>query len=547
MNKKMLAIFIAAVLVVFPKTSKADLDVLSIAQDQITSVTEKVEAIVKQYTQIQAKLQGLSLNRDIVSQLKDKVKTELKSQAMAFYGDMKDMAMAEGMAFLKTSLSSVSLPGVGKYIDLGGFVNPKLTVAVGKTYLKKKHKKNDVQVTVAQDERSNNLMIDNLAILFANSLVRRKQIIDEDPCSCVAEAGRDCSEEKQKCDEQEKEFNEMNDVNVVKNKQYGVMLNANHRWLKIKEAVAMHAKMSAEAMMNQGNIDDISAITGEIDDSEEEEDDSNDELQALMQDKINPLDLADSVKGTLDRIKSGDYTGVFSDAMGAATDIYGNAPGSWDDVTKAMQEVTTGAEALDKAYHNAENGNWGGALNSALGGAGNIVSSTGNESLGSIFNDASNGAGNALNSALDGNWGAAIGNAADGAGNAISGSGNGVLGSSIGAAGSLVDVGIDAVNAGGNLGDVLNNTVGNSQTQGALNALSGAYDAQNTQNAAIVAAQQKAEEERNKKFEELKKQQEEEMKKQKQAECKKCNEENAALLNSGKPVSSLKSCISVCM
>lgn len=549
MNKRMLAIFIATVLVVFPKTSKADLDVLSIAQDQITSITEKVEAVVKQYTQAQASLQELSLNRNIVSQLKDKVKSELKSRAMSFYGDLKDVAMAEGMAFLKTSLSSVSLPGVGQYIDLGAFVNPKLTVAVGKTYLKKRHKKNDVQSTIAQDERSNNLMIDNLAVLFANSLVHRKQIIDEDPCSCVAEEGRDCSEEKQKCEDQEKEFNEMNDVNVVKNKQYEVMLNANHRWLKVKEAVAMYAKMSAEAMMNQGNIDDISAVTGEIDDSEEEEEEDNsaDELQALMQDKINPLDLADSVKGSLDKIKNGDFTGVFSDAMGTATNLYGNAPGSWDSVTKAMQEVTTGADALNNAYHNAENGNWGGALNSALGGAGNIVGSTGNEGLGNVFNNAAGGAGNALNSALDGNWGNAIGYAAGGAGNAVSGSGNDVLGGSIGAAGNLVDVGIDAVNSGGNLGDIIDNTVGSGQAQGAVSALYGAYDTQNAKNEAILEAQKKAEEERNQKFEDLKKQQEEEMKKSKQAECKKCNEENAAIIQTGGSLSSLKSCVSVCM
>ena len=546
MNKKVLAIFIAAVLVVFPKTSRADLDTLSIIQDQITSVTSKIDALVKQYTQIQASLQELSLNRNIVSQLKDKVKSELKSRAMGFYNDLKDEVMAEGMMFLKTSLSSVSLPGIGQYIDLGGFVNPKLTVAVGKTYLKKKHKKNDVQSTVAQDERSNNLMIDNLAVMFANSLVHRKQIIDEDPCSCVDGDGRDCSEEKEKCKEQEDEFNSLNDINVVKNKQYVVMLNANHRWLKIKEVVAMYAKMQGEAMMNQGNIDDISAITGEIEEEEKEED-NTDAVQALMQNKINPLDLANNVKGSLEKIKNGDYTGAFAGAMGTATDLYGNGPGSWESVTKAMQEVTTGAEALNNAYHNAESGNWGGALNSAMGGAGNIIGSTGNESLGNVFNNASGGAGNALNSALNGNWGDAIGNAAGGAGSAVSGSGNDVLGSSIGAAGSLVDVGMDAANSGGNLGDILNNTVGNSQAQGALGALYGAYDAQNTQNEAIVAAQQKAEEERNQKMEEMKKQRQEEDKKRKQAECKKCNEENEALMKAGKPLSSLKSCVGVCM
>ncbi|MBR1601606.1 MAG: hypothetical protein IJ677_08540 [Alphaproteobacteria bacterium] len=523
MSKRMLAIIIAATLVIFPKTSKADLDTLSIAQDQITSITSKVDALVKKYTGIQFSLQELSLNRNIVSQLKDKVKSELKSRAMSFYGELKDELMAEGMMFLKTSLSSVSLPGIGQYVDLGGFVNPKLTVAVGKTYLKKKHKKNDVQTTVAQDERSNNLMIDNLAVLFANSLVRRKQIIDEDPCTCVDDSNPDCADKKQQCKDQEKEFNEMNDINVIKNKQYGVMLNANHRWLKIKEAVAMYAKMKGEALMNQGNIDDVSAVTGELDESEEEKTDEN-ALQSLMQNKINPLDLSNTIKGSLDKIKSGDYTGAFAGAMGTATDLYGNAPGSWDNVTNIMQNVTTGAEAVNGVYNGANSGNWGNALNSALGGAGGIVGNTGNEGLGNVF-----------------------GNAANGAGSAVSGSGNDVLGGSIGAAGSLIDVSIDAAGYGGNLGNIFDNTIGSGQAQGALSALYGAYDTQNSKNEAMLEAQKKAEEERNKKFEEIAKQQQEEGKARKQAECKKCNDENAELMKTGKPLSSLKNCITVCM
>lgn len=373
MNKKISAIFIVAILTLFPKTSRADLDVLSIAQDQITSITEKVNAIVKQYSTIQTNLQELSLNRNIVSQLKDKVKGELKAQASQFVKDVKDAASAESMMFLKTSLSSVTLPGIGQYIDLGGFVNPKLTVAVGKTYLKKQHQNNDVQRIVAQDERSNNLMVDNLAIIFSNSLVHRKQIIDEDPCSCVDGDGQDCSSKKQKCEEQEREFNEMSDVNVVKNKHFVTMLNANHRWLKIKEAVAQQAKMRGEGLMNQGNLDDVSAVTGEIDDTKEPEA-TEEEIKSVMGNRINPMDLSNSIKGGLDNIKNGNYTGVLSDALGTATDMYGNAPGSHENVTNLLKNATTGAEALNSAL----SGDWESAISNADNSANSVLSGTNN-------------------------------------------------------------------------------------------------------------------------------------------------------------------------
>lgn len=525
MNKKILAIFIVAALTLFPKTSRADLDVLSIVQDQITSITEKVNAVVKQYSTIQANLQELSLNRNIVSQLKDKVKGELKAKASQFITDVKDTVTAEGMMFLKTSLSSISLPGIGQYIDLGAFVNPKLTVAVGKTYLKKQHQNNDVQKIVAQDERSNNLMVDNLAIIFANSLVHRKQIIDEDPCSCVDGDGQDCNVKKQKCEEQEREFNEMSDVNVVKNRHYVVMLNANHRWLKIKEAVAQLAKIEGESLMNQGTLDDVSAVTGEIDDTKEEEA-SEEEVKQLIGNRMNPLDLTNRIKGGLDNIKNGNYAGALSDGLKTASDMYGNAPGSHENVSNLLQNASTGANALNGVYSNSTNNNLGGALNSALNGAGEIMGNTGNENLSNIFNNAAGSTGNALNSALNGDWGSAISNAGNSANTVLSGTDNNTLGATIGAGGNLLDVGIDAANSGGNFGDILNNTAGNGQAQNALSSLQGAYDNENKNSASELAAQEEANkklnEELQKSIEEEKKKIQEAAKEESKRKCQEC-------------------------
>lgn len=275
MNRKALIISIVAMITFFPKISLADADVLAVIQDYVTSATEKVNYVVKQYNNIQSNLQELSMNRDIVSQIKDEVKADLKARAMQFWGDAKDVPLADSMVFLKSSLNSVSLPGVDQYINMGEFVNPQLTAAVGETYLKKRHRQNDMQEIIAQDERNNNLMVDNLAILFANSLVHRKQIIDEDPCSCVADGTKDCSKQKAACDKKNEELNSLKDVSSVKEKYYETMTNAHYRWFKIKEAMAQYAKMKGEGLMNQGNQDDVSAITGVVEETQNDKEKEN--------------------------------------------------------------------------------------------------------------------------------------------------------------------------------------------------------------------------------------------------------------------------------
>ena len=275
MNRKALIIFIVAMITFFPKTSRADVDTLSIIQDYVTSATEKVNYIVKQYNNIQSNLQELSLNRDIISQIKDGVKADLKARAMQFWGDAQDVPLADSMTFLKSSLNSVSFPGVDQYINMGDAVNPQLTVAIGETYLKKRHRQNDMQEIIAQDERNNNLMVDNLAILFANSLVHRKQIIDDDPCSCVAEGTKDCSKQKSACEKKNEELNSLKDVSSVKEKYYETMTNAHYRWFKIKEVMAQYAKMKGEGLMNQGNQDDVSATTGAIEEAQEDKEKEN--------------------------------------------------------------------------------------------------------------------------------------------------------------------------------------------------------------------------------------------------------------------------------
>ena len=523
MKKKIATILAIAMMTLLPSTAKADLDVLSIIQDEITAITQKVDAVVKQYVNIQANLQELSLNRNIVSQIRDKVKTELKAKAKQFYKDMKDMAMAEGMMFLKSSLSSISLPGIGQYVDMGAFVNPKLQVAVGQTYLKRQHKHDDIKYIAAKDETSNNLMVDNAATLFANSLVRREEV--------------------SACEKKNDELKNMADVNSVKNKYYETVWNAHHRWLKISEAMSAYKKMKNEGELNQGNIDDVSDITGTLEDEEEKEEDaSTNTIMEMMQKQreANSKALSEGITSTIKSIKDGDAAGALSNALGNAANVYGNAPGSWDSVTKGLQSAATGVQTLNNMNRDAQSGNWGGMLNDAMGGAGNIVSQNGGGDVGGILSNAAGGAGSSLNSALSGNWGDAIRNAGAGAGSAVGGAGNETLGAAISAGGSLADVGIDAANAGGNLGNVLDNTVGNGQAMGALGNLENAYEQKNQQDQQWLKATEEARKQQNEKikqgFEEL-------AKKDKQERCSKCNADNEARIKAGQP---MISCFNEC-
>lgn len=550
MKKKIATILAIAMMTLLPSTAKADLDVLSIIQDEITAITQKVDAVVKQYVNIQANLQELSLNRNIVSQIRDKVKTELKAKAKQFYKDMKDMAMAEGMMFLKSSLSSISLPGIGQYVDMGAFVNPKLQVAVGQTYLKRQHKHDDIKYIAAKDETSNNLMVDNAATLFANSLVRRVQIIEEDPCRCVDAKGslitdmpKCTSNEVSACKKKQDDLKNMADVSTVKQKYFETVWNAHHRWLKISEAMSAYKKMKNEGELNQGNIDDVSDITGTLEDEEEKEEDaSTNTIMEMMQKQreANSKALSEGITSTIKSIKDGDAAGALSNALGNAANVYGNAPGSWDSVTKGLQSAATGVQTLNNMNRDAQSGNWGGMLNDAMGGAGNIVSQNGGGDVGGILSNAAGGAGSSLNSALSGNWGDAIRNAGVGAGSAVGGAGNETLGAAISAGGSLADVGIDAANAGGNLGNVLDNTVGNGQAMGALGNLENAYEQKNQQDQQWLQA---VEEARKQQDEKIKQGFEELAKKDKQERCSKCNADNEARKKAGQP---MISCFNEC-
>ena len=104
----------------------------------------------------------------------------------------------------------------------------------------------------------------------------------------------------------------------------------------------------------------------------------------------------------------------------------------------------------------------------------------------------------------------------------------------------MADVGIDAANAGGNLGNVLDNTIGSGQATGALSNLENAYEQKKQQDQQWLKATEEARKQQNEKikqgFEEL-------AKKDKQERCSKCNADNEARIKAGQP---MISCFNEC-
>lgn len=449
--KKKIATFLIALLVLFPKTSRADLDILSIFQDVLKTFQEKMNTVVHTYLGYQINLQELALNGDIVEQLKSQVKNELDARSAAFLGDLKNQAGGAFNEFLNTRLNNVSLPGVASGVNLGAYVSPQLKQQVGLTYFKRQNVQNDVQVTVAADLKNNNLLVENLAIIFANGLVNRKKLMDE--AVSIKE-----SDEKQ--ESEDKESNP--DVNTVKWRYGETLRRANHRWLEIMGFEAAYRKTLSEMLMTGVRIDDISEIIGEDEKKalENMATDTNQQGNPLNANNplggLNSTDIGNLGKNILNDIKNGNYSNAFNNAAG----LYSNSAGSREGVNNALSQVSTGLGVAQKAVNSTTTGNAGGVVGALAGGVGTL---SGNQAV----TGAAGGAGSALNSALSGDWNNAISGGAATAGGVV----GGTFGSDVGALGSIVGGATGVAAQGGNLEQIIGNTANNSGINSGINTL----------------------------------------------------------------------------
>jgi len=253
-NKKILTLFVS-ICILYPHTAKADMDMISFVSNAISTAQEQINKITKIYIGLQANLQQLNLNRNILGDLKNQVKSELQNQAKAFassaISSFKSSFGGSFQMFFNTKIGDLTLPGIDQFVNMGAFVNPELKNQLGETYLKKTNVSDDVMESTTQDERNNDLMVENVSIMFANALMNRKHLQDEADAIAKEEEG-------------EKGKGGLTDVPQIMFKYKQTSQRANHRWINVLASQSSFMKQRAESFVTQGRVDDVSDVTGVV-------------------------------------------------------------------------------------------------------------------------------------------------------------------------------------------------------------------------------------------------------------------------------------------
>lgn len=495
--KKRIATILVALLVLFPKTSWADLDVLSIVQDNLKVFQEKANTIIQGYIGIQVNLQEIAMNRDILGSLRDTVKEQLQDKWNGLKADIQDAAIDSAKEFVNSQLSSVVLPGLNTSISFGPYTSPVLKQKVAKSYVKRTNQKSDVVVTAKQDDRNNREMVENLATIYSNALVRRKQLIDRKPIGCDNTV------------EENEEDATSSDVNTLQYTYGLTSRRANCRWLEIMRYETAYRKMLSEIALTQGRIEDISEIVGK-----EEQEIDTDGLQDIeaevigSRDSVDVLALREQWNRGLDAAKNGDYAG----ALNAAASAYGT--GAVAGNQNIVDIVEKGASGAGKAYNSAVDGDWGGMVDAAGGAVGG---SLGGEA-GRIVNTATSGGGNVINDVVSGDWNSVVVDA----GGAVGGSLGGNTGDEINATGNIIGGGMDIISAGGDANEVFDNIMTNNNIQNGLDDLGGLDTSR--EDAAAEAAEQLRQDEEEKLRQQMQENVEKARQEIRQKQCQSCRE-----------------------
>lgn len=448
MTKK-IATLLAVMLILFPKISRADLDVLSIVQDNFKVFEEKAATVLEKYKGYQVSLQELSLNRDIVSSLRDNVEQEIRQETQNIADNAKGMAIEGVREFANSRLSTVTLPGLDTSASFGPYATPELKQKTAVAYLRRSNIANDIEVNVEQEKRTNNELIENLANIYANALVTRKRIMKEmgDYNSArnlsaeeaaqahdayqfsidngESESIRNQAQHYQDVLNEATEENAMNDdddtnnpdVNTVQFRYGQVARRANHRWLEIWNLEANYYLQLAKLYESTKRVGDIDQIIG----AEEEDVDRTgmDDIGEAINAKRKKIEVSPSkllvegikqVPNIKSSMKSGNIAGVFS----SAGEAFGNSVNDVDEGNKIKALMAGGGAIMQGTFNN----DWSGVA----AGGGSVAGAVVGGNTGRIISTASIGAGNTYNNIRNNDWGGAISSAGVATGNAIGGS-----------------------------------------------------------------------------------------------------------------------------
>ena len=312
MMKKLAGIFLVFMMI-YPSPARADLDLLSLIQDELASLKEKVNMVLKEYVNIEAQLQELSSGRGAINILRDKYAGRLMEKYQNYVDKFKQYTSKDGWRqatdeFLSSRNVSLTLSGTKVKADTGPFVSPELKKAVAQKYIKRQHVNEDVETMAKIEEQNNEMARQNMSSLYANALVNRVNLADE---------AKDIEKDEAETSE---------DAGVVKQRYATQSLGAAHRWLNIMSALAMYQQQIETTGISHGRVEEISDITGE-----EEDPELNNMLIAEERTtKINISDLYKKGKQMYDSGKNKDFGEMLNTATNIFDDVEQSGPSQED-------------------------------------------------------------------------------------------------------------------------------------------------------------------------------------------------------------------------
>ena len=423
MKNKIVLIY-SAVLALSPSVVLADLDPTTLIQDKINVYQEEINKVTKEYIGQEVNLQQMINSRDKLGELKKLGKNFVIDQAMNFGSQIK--------------IRSVTKKGIGKAIK-GSVATPQLSRLVGRKMTKKISESNDVAKARQYKEEMNDLVIENVATMFAKALVLRRAIMNETKSL------------------EEEEKTELTDLTQIEDAYKVVANRANGRWKTILDAqanffgqqatismIGISVDKKAEEEEAKASGDDLSldndATSGALNGDNNM---SVSDLYKKGKDTVNNVksgnygaalgNLGDTTSGlgagdigkyvsasgnlynkgstSVEQIKQGNYGAAAGTALGGVTENFGDKMG--DKATDILGKTQKGLNASDNVANSVKSGNYGDALNA-------IGSTTGDMGAGKV-GDYIGRAGNAYNAGektadqfKSGNYGAAAGEALGG-------------------------------------------------------------------------------------------------------------------------------------
>lgn len=345
--KKKIAILLSSILIMYPSVSKADIDFLSIVQDKIAEIQERINLVMLQYTGMQVDLAKLVTDRGAFLD-------DLRSQAKALAID-KAMALADNI-----KVGALSMPGISDKITAGVYVTPELRNALANQYLKRSKKSDDLfEHAWKESEKNNNLAIENLAAMFAQAIVKRNQLTEES----TDKKGKGSSESAKN------EQTSAKTTTEFVQKYMEISRQANERWINLLAFIAFQEQQLSALQAAAIKVDNVSDITGNLDDNKE------DGLAFDVTGGTSLLSIYNTGVSAYNNIKNGDVAGAFRDVTGTATEAFGNVLTEGDMTT--IGSFVTGVTAGQDALNSAANGDWNGALGALAGGSSDILNMNG--------------------------------------------------------------------------------------------------------------------------------------------------------------------------